>query len=1034
MESLAPRKTTRPSGLPEIPGYTVLSELGKGGMGIVYKARHLQLQRLVALKMILRERDVSRETLDRFEREAAVVAQFQHPNLVQIYEVSKPGEKPWLALELLEGGSLNRKLAGAPQPAAEAAAMVETLARAVDYAHRKGIVHRDLKPTNILLAADGTPKIADFGLAKQIDQESGHTETGGIVGTPSYMAPEQAWGDNALVGPASDTYALGVILYEMLTGRPPFKAADKWHTIEMVRTAEPVPPRRLSPDTPRDLELICLKCLAKAPAQRFGSAQELADELRRFQEGRPIKTRPTPIWELMWKWTKRQPLAASLIAVALIALIAFGLFLDQRARTAQGELASIARSTKARARFHKLHGMADAAKLTDLLAARGFLHGASEILEAEPDLDDLKPLYSKLQSEINDLQKEADHKFEEAKKHQAAEANYKEFVRHREDAQFYGTVSENVDQKRYLAEARKAVQAALAIYGINDDTAESPSFPEHLAKDRQVQCTVACYELLLIGANVEARLGQKERSARLTTRAGSLREQLPPQEALDHFHAGLALREQGKVKEASDRLVAALWEQPDHFWAKYFLSICDLQLLRPDRARNNLTECIRARPDFMILYVYRGFANGLLDEFDDAERDFSQTLKKLAAADASQKYGALMMQQARYGIHINQAALCLRQVDLAKGPGQDAFRRERLVAAEAYLAKASEVQSDHFASHRYLSLVYQRQKRLDEALEQADLAIEKAASERPAVRAQLFGQRARLKRERNELDGALDDLAKANKLFPSVEDYIEQGRILFVQKNFEEALTAYNNALRLRSTEADVYRLKADALRTLDREAEAVQALDKYKANGGKMSAEILRARGVMRGKLKLYQLALADLTQALELQPEPATYTARAWVLLATGAGQFAWDDFEEAIQLAPKAGEAYTGRALLHARQGRPKQAIADVETALYHGPKTHRLFWNASHVYAQLAAQLAADPAAQTPLGRLARTQHQNKSVEMLEKAVEDLSAAQQIAFWNTYVAADKMLNPVRDTPRFRSLERKIREAQSEQAPKN
>src|SRR5205823_7659122 len=190
-------------------------------------------------------------------------------------------------LELLEGGSLQQKMAGTPQPATAAARLMEILARAVDYAHQKGIVHRDLKPSNILLAADGTPKVTDFGLAKQLDQDSGLTEYGGIVGTPSYMAPEQAWGKNEAVGPAADIYALGVIFYEMLTGRPPFKGADKWQTLQLVRTEEPVPPRRLVPQVPRDLELICLKCLQKLPVQRFLSAHELAEELRRFQEGRP---------------------------------------------------------------------------------------------------------------------------------------------------------------------------------------------------------------------------------------------------------------------------------------------------------------------------------------------------------------------------------------------------------------------------------------------------------------------------------------------------------------------------------------------------------------------------------------------------------------------------------------------------------------------------------------------------------------------------------------------------------------------------
>ena len=309
--------------LPVVPGYELIEELGQGGMGVVYKARHVKLQRLVALKMILPNRDLSPEPLklELFVAEAQAVAQLQHPNLVQIHEIGDYNGQPYFSLELLDGGNLSQKLAGTPRPAAEAAALLETLAQAVDYAHQKGIVHRDLKPANILLASDGTPKIADFGLAKRRDQEARPTDEGHIMGTPSYMAPEQAWGANSEVGPLADIYSLGAILYEMLTGRPPFKGSDKWQTIQLVRSQELVPPRTLVPQIPRDLELICIKCLSKDASQRFSSARELAEELRRFQEGRPIQTRPASWVERAWKWSRRQPAAATLIAVSVVARV-----------------------------------------------------------------------------------------------------------------------------------------------------------------------------------------------------------------------------------------------------------------------------------------------------------------------------------------------------------------------------------------------------------------------------------------------------------------------------------------------------------------------------------------------------------------------------------------------------------------------------------------------------------------------------------------------------------------------------------------
>ena len=324
--------------LPEVPGYEVLEVLGRGGMGIVYKARHLQLQRLVALKMILPGRELSPGILERFLNEAWVVARFQHPHIVQIHDIGEYDGLPYLSLELLDGGSLNRKLEEATLPALEAAALLETLSHAVEYAHQKDIVHRDLKPANVLFAADGTPRITDFGIAKYLDDKEGQTEDGGILGTPSYMAPEQASGENAVVGRSADIYALGAVLYEMLTGRPPFKAPDKWQTIGLVRTQEPVPPRHLAPEVPRDLELICLKCLSKDPRQRFASALELAEELSRFRQGRPILTRPTPSWERAWKWAKRKPAIASLAAVSAVTLLSWVLYLDQRANAARRDL------------------------------------------------------------------------------------------------------------------------------------------------------------------------------------------------------------------------------------------------------------------------------------------------------------------------------------------------------------------------------------------------------------------------------------------------------------------------------------------------------------------------------------------------------------------------------------------------------------------------------------------------------------------------------------------------------------------------
>jgi serine/threonine protein kinase/WD40 repeat protein len=291
-ERTGPYQPAPAEGWPEVPGYEILEELGRGGMGIVYLARQVGLDRLVALKVVLAGAQAGPEELARFRREAEAIARLHHANVVEIYEVGEQGGAPHFSMELCAGGSLAQQLAGGPLALRRAAELVEILAHAVQAAHEAGVIHRDLKPANVLLAADGTPKITDFGLAKKLDGTTELTATGAIVGTASYMAPEQASGDSKRVGPAADVYALGAVLYACLTGRPPFRAGTQVDTLLQVLADPPVPPSQLRPGIPADLEAICLRCLEKKPGRRFASAAELADELRRFLDGLPAQVRP----------------------------------------------------------------------------------------------------------------------------------------------------------------------------------------------------------------------------------------------------------------------------------------------------------------------------------------------------------------------------------------------------------------------------------------------------------------------------------------------------------------------------------------------------------------------------------------------------------------------------------------------------------------------------------------------------------------------------------------------------------------------
>jgi serine/threonine protein kinase len=351
---------TRPSAArggkipPEVPGYEVMEELGRGGMGVVYKARHLSLNRLVALKFILAGPGAPERHQERFRREAELVAHLRHPHIIQIYDIGAAGGQVFLALEYAEGGSLRDRLDGQALEPRAAVLMLEPLARATQHAHRRGIVHRDIKPANVLLAVGGdsisaserqpadwqplpdlpaganfwpplytcTPKLTDFGLARLLHQEPPPGEPNLAAGTPSYMAPEQALGEEP--GPAVDVWALGATLYELLTGRPPFEADSAAETLRAVLMLEPSPPSSLRPSVPRDLDNICLRCLQKDPARRYPGARELAQDLRRFLAGESIRGPQAGPLAGLGRWARRRPrlawLAAGLALAALVAL------------------------------------------------------------------------------------------------------------------------------------------------------------------------------------------------------------------------------------------------------------------------------------------------------------------------------------------------------------------------------------------------------------------------------------------------------------------------------------------------------------------------------------------------------------------------------------------------------------------------------------------------------------------------------------------------------------------------------------------
>jgi tetratricopeptide (TPR) repeat protein len=848
------------SGPVRIPGYEILGELGRGGMGVIYKARHLSLNRVVALKMILDGSHAGTHERGRFKAEAEAVARLQHPGIVQIYEVGEHNGLPFFSLEFCPGGSLATKLHGTPLPAQEAARLTEALARGVQAAHEARVVHRDLKPANILLAGDGTPKLTDFGLAKKLD-EAGQTRSGAIMGTPSYMAPEQASGKGAEVGPAADIYALGAILYEMLAARPPFKAATGLDTIMLVLRDEPVPPRRLQPAVPRDLETICLKCLEKEPHKRYPSALDLADDLHRFLNNEPIHARPVGACEQAWKWVKRRPAAAALVSVAsLTLLVLFGLSLwfnaylqdsvaearadEQQARAEAEAAQQTQRLFATRAEIGELIRKGETAFAGgDYLSAQAHLANALGRAEGDPSLGALQvSARTSLDRARARARLEKARTVEETAQREARQREA-DFTERRFEAVYYGNLATGADWVAHRRRGEQAARKALELFAVTSDGKGAPVFSRHIRKDKVGEITDGCYELLLLRADllaqpkpgqapaereaqVEQALRSLDRAADLgplgprPTRAWYLRraryltqlgrpgpaadarkraEATRPVRALDHFLLGDEYYRQNQVPEAVQAFETTLHVQPDHFWARYFLAACYLKQKRWAEAELALSACLARRSDLPYAYALRGYANGELAAL---------ALRRLRPA------GPAGRAEARAAFRFDAAeadfrqALTLGQKDTGAAyaalVNRGAMRLQRpgkWAEAVADFVQAIALRPGQYQAYLNLAQAYRQDRQWDKALAQLDAAVARA-TELPAV----YWVRARLQVERSDLEAALRDCDLAVQLTrkqPAPQQQAQlvplftlRGQILTGLKRYQEALTAYSLALR----------------------------------------------------------------------------------------------------------------------------------------------------------------------------------------------------------------------------------------------
>jgi eukaryotic-like serine/threonine-protein kinase len=829
--------------LSAVPSYEIITELGRGGMGVVYQARQCSLKRLVALKMILAGLNADPTARVRFQTEAEAVARLQHPNIVPIYEVGEHDGRPFLALEYADGGSLLRKVAGTAQPEGEAARLVETLARAVHYMHQQGILHRDLKPNNVLLMADGTAKITDFGLAKILDADVGLTRTEALIGTPSYIAPEQAAGDAKQVGTSADVYSLGATLYELLTGRAPFQADTPLNTLEQVRTQEPVPPRRLRRSVSCDLETICLKCLEKEPGKRYPSAEALADDLHCFLEGQPIRARPVPVWRRLWRSARRRPalVAWALAAVALVFMLltAWSYFraADQRPRY------------RAEEKYEQFVQRRNEALVYGLLAP----DDGALFLGAEADAN-LKTAESAAREALALAGIDADSQT--------------------------AAIDPDLPTPRKSEIAADCYTLLLVLASVRgqqpvrgeEGKARSREALRVLDRARQLGFQTRAYHLRR--AHFLEQLGEQQEARQARDRAAAL----SPQGALDHFLLGEEQYRRGHWEQAMNSFNRALSLQPAQFWAQFFLAVCHLKVQRWEAAKAGLNACLTQQPDFVWAYLFRSFANEKLQALAEAEADFRKALQLNPNEDA------------RYVLFLTRGILHFNQGELERAAAD--FRRACALKPEQYNA--------------YLNLaqVYLAQRQFAQAAEQVRTALRFRPPIQVVVGYHVERGRNLLRDKRWE--EALQACEAALALSPDQPlSYEVRGRALLALGRHDQAERSFDQYLRKGGNEtSDLFRGRGLARMKLGKYPEAAE--DYTRALEQAPDADVYQHRGWAHFFCDAWKLALRDFTKAIERDPEAGdAYTGRGSALVMLGHYREAVADAEIALRRKPRTPE---------------------------------------------------------------------------------------------------------------------------------